>query len=92
MYLKKLSEANDNPRYAASKHGSVVGGLICGLARSKPQKEESVKEGPVEQIEDIEQDLVDADIEGELVPPLEEDEITFVGETESAFFNYLKQG
>jgi|SaaInl33SG_5_DNA_1037386.scaffolds.fasta_scaffold35094_2 hypothetical protein len=51
MYLKKLSEANDNPRYAASKHGSVVGGLICGLAKTR--KEEEVTETPAEPIEDI---------------------------------------
>jgi hypothetical protein len=35
MYLKRLYETNDNPRYAASKQGSVVGGLICGLATTK---------------------------------------------------------
>jgi len=89
MYLKKLSEANDNPRYAASKHGSVVGGLICGLAKTR--KEEEVVETPAEPIEDIDQEMLDVDLEGEGIPQ-EEDEITFAGETESAFFNYLKRG
>ena len=51
MYLKKLNEANDNPRYAASKHGSVVGGLICGLAKTK--KVEEVVEVVAEPIDDI---------------------------------------
>ena len=35
--------------------------------------------------------MLDVDLEGEGIPQ-EEDEITFAGETESAFFNYLKRG
>ena len=36
-YLKKF---NDNPRYAASKHGSILGGLICGLHKTDKKEEE----------------------------------------------------
>ena len=92
MYLKKLNEANDNPRYAASKHGSVVGGLICGLAKTKKvQEEEGALTPPPEPTEGINQEMLDVEIDEEEAPQ-EEDEITFVGETESAFFNYLKRG
>lgn len=31
MYMKRLTDTNENPRYAASKNGSIVGGLICGM-------------------------------------------------------------
>lgn len=84
LYLKKLNENNENPRFAASKAGSVVGGLICGMHTS-PKQEEVLSEH--EDLEDIQNELIEADLE-----ELEEDEITFVGETESQFFNYLKKG
>jgi hypothetical protein len=85
--LKKLQSANDNPRYAASRAGSVVGGLICGMHKADP----------ADDIEEINHELVDGELEaaaedGDPEQELEEgDEITFMGETESAFFEFLKQ-
>ena len=46
MYLKKLVEKNENPRYAASKNGSIVGGLICGMNLTK--KHEEIEEPAVD--------------------------------------------
>ena len=71
----------------------MVGGLICGLAKTKKSKEEEVPEiTQAEQPMDvINQEMLDVEIEGEEAGQ-EDDEITFVGETESAFFNYLKRG
>jgi hypothetical protein len=39
-YIKKLISQNDNPRYAASKAGSVVGGLLCGMHQGGDNKDE----------------------------------------------------
>jgi hypothetical protein len=83
LYLKKLNDKNVNNRFAASKAGSVVGGLICGMHTS-PREEVPDSADDYEEIQDA---LVDAEIE-ELD---DQDEITFEGETESQFFNYLKQ-
>lgn len=51
MYLKKLGEKNENPRYAASKNGSIVGGLICGMNLTK--KIDDDEEPASDKIDDI---------------------------------------
>jgi hypothetical protein len=85
MYLKNLGEKNENTRFAASRAGSVLGGLLCGMHSSpKEPKEEALE--PLEDLDEIRDTIQDLEIE-----ELEEDEITFVGDSESQFFNYLKQ-
>jgi hypothetical protein len=86
QYLKKLQGANDNPRYAASKAGSVLGGLLCGMHKGDP----------ADDLDDINHELVDGELdEQEEEEPDQEaeegDEITFMGDTESEFFQFLKQ-
>ena len=73
-YLKKLNDGNVNPRFAASKVGSVLGGLLCGMHNTKVEALETQ-----EDLEEVQDAIVDAEIE----EPEDQDEITFVGETES---------
>jgi hypothetical protein len=51
VYLKKLNDKNENTRFAASKAGSTVGGLICGMHAS-PKKEAVESADDLEDLQD----------------------------------------
>lgn len=95
MYLKQLNEKNENPRFAASKAGSIIGGLISGMHTSDGNNGEanSEDEAAIEAAQEVQGQLQEAELVDEEDPELPEDEddgITFMGDNESAFFSYLK--
>jgi hypothetical protein len=81
FYLKKLNDRNDNTRFAASKAGSTVGGLICGMHTTP-------KEEALDSLD--EQDDLQEPLDPTIEEPEDQDEITFIGDTESQFFNQIK--